>query len=353
MLLALATLGCGKVEPPSVAPKRMEAGILCVDTKKADFGFSRDGKASVKVCLLNAGGGSIHIEEVRSGCGCTEAHLQKRQLEEGEKVILECLVDQSHGRTSNLTMDLDNGTARLSVRCTLLGKFRTNERTNGTLQIDLDGDIELPFAVQDNSCSLGNIPAFGGRTQHQLRVKPMRGYSKFEAMSRSPGIVIIDAEQPEATGQSSTIGIEVDPRNLPRQIARNEVPASVLVTASGLDRKSIAISVPLRLTITPPVSHSPARLVAGPLRVGESQEFLIKFRPDHCLFSEIESIDLISSHDDLSTCGFADEKPGMGARVLVRPNIAGLRHYKAKFRIRDVRSAVETDVEVPVTILAK
>lgn len=101
-----------------------------------------------RIEVMNDGTAPLKISEIRVGCGCTSAPIEKDTLEPGEKTYL------------NVTLNLPNGNGPLTKYIT----FFTNEPTDSVHLLNLKADVQRPLQLSSGLIAF-NAATVGVETQ--------------------------------------------------------------------------------------------------------------------------------------------------------------------------------------------
>jgi len=125
--LIFAIVSCGYSQPK----------LEVIGGNNYDWGttYPKDSPLKVKIKIKNTGNDILKIYEVKPGCGCTTAPLDKNELKQGEEATLDISLN-----ISNFT-----GSITKSIRIT------SNDPVNKDTYIYLKTNVFRPLIVQPNS----------------------------------------------------------------------------------------------------------------------------------------------------------------------------------------------------------
>ena len=165
-----------------------EGGALQVDTHRIDIGKIRQQETKdVTFRLYNVAENDLSLESVHTSCGCTDWHLDKRQLESGESIDFS--VTFSSGQARN----------RLGATIRIFYKNLVTEES-GNLFLELIADIQpdydisprlLDFTEETESVQYISLTPRFGEDIRILDVHCTRNYYEVEIVKSEPAESII------------------------------------------------------------------------------------------------------------------------------------------------------------------
>ena len=113
-LISMAVVSCDMPKGESAkTPKDGKPKILIVGGDSINWGKVGPGVLKRQLKIVNAGGGTLKIGEVRPSCGCTTAPLDRKELAPGDTGTVEVSMDvanKSGGQHKTLTINSNDST---------------------------------------------------------------------------------------------------------------------------------------------------------------------------------------------------------------------------------------------------
>lgn len=332
----------------SASPNRL--GVLVLEEGSTEFRLAGDGKYQGTAVIRNTGDGPATIERIDTGCGCTSVVASNLNMGPDDTCQLTFDVTASSAPSKVVYADLIRGLVRIAPTCVIVGQFRTQpgDQRFGKLSVKAVGEVALPIALPAGELNVGDVVASAGKAERDIGIRAVRSFKNVNALSLAKGVIARVAQSDGDLKLTMAIAPEeVD------DIFRAQYGGVVNVRLSGVVESGMAVSlvVPVRIKVIPPVNVSPSRLIAGPMRTGESLTRELMFRPDGLSLKSITRIE-IEGEASVSVQKIEPGKQSTRATLRIDGEAVTATDGEAVFVCTDDFGG-ESRVTVPISVVVK
>jgi hypothetical protein len=309
-----------------------------------------DGKYQGTAVIRNTGDGHATIERIDAGCGCTSVVASSHSIGPDDTCQLTFDVTASSAPAKVVYADLIRGLVRIAPTCVIVGQFRTqsgNQRF-GKLSVQAVGEVALPIALPAGELNVGDVVVSAGKVERDIGIRSVKSFADARALSLCKGVVARVAQFDGDLNLTMAIAPEeVD------DIFRTEYGGVVNVRLSGVVESGMAVSVvvPVRIKVIPQVQVSPSRLIAGPMRAGESLTRELMFRPDGSSLKSITNI-IIEGEASVTIQQIEPGEQSTRATLRIDGEAVNATDGEAVFVVTDDFGG-ESRVTVPISVVVK
>lgn len=322
-------------------------GVLVADEGSVKFWLTGEGKYQGTLVVRNIGDGHATIDRIDSGCGCTSVVASSHSLGPRDTCELTFDVSASSAPADVVYADLIRGLVRIAPSCVIVGRFRTGQRL-GKLNVKAVAEVALPLALPTGSLDVDDVMASAGHAERAVSIRPVQSFGNVEAMSLAKGVVV-SAAQSDA---QIKLTVAVAPEEVDA-VFRSEYGGMADIRLSGVVESGIEVSMilPLHIRVVPPVRVSPSRLIAGPLRAGESLTRELVFWPDG---QSIKAITVIAIEGEANVSIEKIEPREQNTRATLRIDADAVKATddQAVFLVTD-EVGRQSRVTVPISVVVK
>ncbi|MDR1583788.1 MAG: DUF1573 domain-containing protein [Prevotellaceae bacterium] len=295
--------------------------VIHVDTAEIDFGALSSGtKVTKSVQITNIGQSDLVIEEVVSGCGCTETNLTRNVIPPGRSELLYVTMEPSP----------------FGVKTALL--IRTNDPKNQGVFLSVKADSVLTAMVEPTVVDFGLI--------EDLTQLPI---SKSIKMVLNPDY-FVDTDMSNIVVEANNPFLQIDASQKLTKFSRtiiltlsNESPVGDIFTELYLKEKARTTTIRVLGYVRGNYLALPQMLVLGPIQRQDNpqtQTVSIKFRNPHNIEPVpklvIESCSLSKSLQGLLTLDMKTEGGQGKIFATINPSL-----YKGLWSIRNIYGHIE------------